>query len=177
MARAASVLSWFLNEVVGAIPFVGMRMWFYARAGIKFEDRRHTTIMMHTELMAPRGISIGRGTILGREVVIDGRAPLTIGQNANIGSRTQIYTGTHNVHDNDFVAEFHPVTIEDHVWLALGVTVLPGVTIGRGAVVAAGAVVTRDLPGGKLYAGVPAREIGPRDCDLTYQLGYRPNGI
>ncbi|MGB8021726.1 MAG: acyltransferase [Candidatus Nanopelagicales bacterium] len=50
-----------------------------------------------------------------------------------------------------------PVVIEDDVWLAHGVTVLPGVTIGRGAAVSAGTVVDRDIPPGSLAFGAPVR--------------------
>ncbi|MCA1811900.1 MAG: acetyltransferase, partial [Halobacteriales archaeon] len=38
-------------------------------------------------------------------------------------------------------------------------TILPGVTIGEGAVVGAGSVVTRDVPAGEFWAGVPARRV------------------
>ncbi|WP_425956206.1 acyltransferase [Xylanimonas sp. McL0601] len=54
------------------------------------------------------------------------------------------------------------VSIGADTWLGARVVVLPGVSIGDGTVVAAGAVVTKDLPGGVLAAGVPARVIRKR---------------
>lgn len=41
------------------------------------------------------------------------------------------------------------------------VTILPGVIIGENAVVGAGSVVTKNVPPGRIYVGVPARDIGP----------------
>jgi acetyltransferase-like isoleucine patch superfamily enzyme len=52
-----------------------------------------------------------------------------------------------------------PIVIGDHVWLGSRVTVLKGVTIGDGAIIAAGSVVTKDVPAGELWGGVPARAI------------------
>lgn len=43
-------------------------------------------------------------------------------------------------------------------FVGAGAILLPGVRIGAGAVIAAGAVVRSEVPAGKVYAGVPARE-------------------
>ena len=52
-----------------------------------------------------------------------------------------------------------PISIGNHVWIGINVTILKGVKIGDGAIIAAGAVVTRDVPERCLAAGVPARVI------------------
>lgn len=173
----AAFRDFFVNDVFGWIPFAGIRMWCYSLAGVKFEDRAHTAIFMHNEFIGPAGVEIGKGTIVGRRCVLDGRAPLRIGRHVNIGGRTQFFTGTHLVDSPDFAAEFNPITVEDHVWIAVNVVVLGGVTIGRGAVVAAGSVVTRDVEPMAIYGGAPAKKIGERTSSLDYELGYRPNGI
>ncbi|MBD3402254.1 N-acetyltransferase, partial [candidate division GN15 bacterium] len=41
--------------------------------------------------------------------------------------------------------------------IGVNATILPGLTIGPDALVAAGALVTKDVPGGKIVAGIPAK--------------------
>jgi acetyltransferase-like isoleucine patch superfamily enzyme len=60
-------------------------------------------------------------------------------------------------------------TIEDHVMIGGGSTILPGITIGQQSFIAAGAVVNRDVPPHSLVVGVPGR-IEPLSANLD-----RPN--
>jgi UDP-2-acetamido-3-amino-2,3-dideoxy-glucuronate N-acetyltransferase len=53
--------------------------------------------------------------------------------------------------------------------LGAGVTVLPGITIGEGALVGAGAVVTKSIPSGEIWAGVPAKKISRKRGKKTCQ--------
>ncbi len=51
-------------------------------------------------------------------------------------------------------------TIEDYASIAAASVVLPGVTVGHHSLVAAQACVTKNVPPGKVVAGVPARVVG-----------------
>ena len=55
-----------------------------------------------------------------------------------------------------------PIVVERDVWLGVNVVVLKGVRVGEGAIVGAGAVVTKSVPCGEIWGGVPARRIGQR---------------
>lgn len=51
------------------------------------------------------------------------------------------------------------VTVGDNVWVGANCVLLPGITIGDNSLVAAGSVVSRDIPAGEIWGGVPARLI------------------
>ena len=51
------------------------------------------------------------------------------------------------------------IIVEDDAWIGANATILAGVRIGKAAVIGAGAVVTRDIPSGTVWAGVPARQL------------------
>jgi maltose O-acetyltransferase len=87
-------------------------------------------------------------------------APITIGDDVQIGPNVQLLTPTHPVDADLRRAKWEaaePITIGSNAWLGGGVIVLPGVTIGENTVVGAGAVVTRDLPDNVVAMGNPAR--------------------
>jgi maltose O-acetyltransferase len=94
-------------------------------------------------------------------VVLD-VAPVTVGEDVQIGPNVQLLTANHPLDPEprrDKWESAAPVTIGDNVWLGGGVIVCPGVTIGADTVVGAGSVVTRDLPAGVVAVGSPARVV------------------
>lgn len=52
------------------------------------------------------------------------------------------------------------VVVEEDVWLATHVTLLPGVTIGRGSIIGAGAVCRKSIPPYAIALGNPAKVVG-----------------
>lgn len=121
-------------------------------------------------LGGPGRIRIGSGTVVNRGVILDGRFPLTIGENASISIQTLILTLEHDLAAPDFRAVGAPVRIGDRVFIGARAIILPGISIGEGAAVAAGAIVTKDIEPYTIVAGVPAKIIGTRPKNLTYQF-------
>jgi acetyltransferase-like isoleucine patch superfamily enzyme len=122
-------------------------------------------------LGGPQRITIGEGAVINRGVTLDGRFPLTIGKNASISIHTIILTLQHDLNAPDFHLIGAPVFIGDRAFVGARATILPGVSIGEGAVVAAGAVVVKNVEPFTVVAGVPAKAIGVRSKDLSYELG------
>lgn len=114
-------------------------------------------------------ISIGNNTFINKKVLLDCRGgELIIGSNVDIGQETNIWTLEHDPNDNNHNTRGASVIIEDYVWIATRVTILPGVKIGRGAVIACNSVVTKDVPSMEIVAGIPAKSIGKRKNQLKY---------
>jgi galactoside O-acetyltransferase len=129
----------------------------------------HVGLNRHSSLYAARGrICLGNRVFLGDFSSINANdADIRIGDNVAIGPMVLIQGANHTFErlDLPLVDQGHTpssVTIDDNVWIAAHVTILPGVHIHSGAVVAAGAVVSRDVPADTVVAGVPARVLRPR---------------
>ncbi len=159
-------LLWFL----GYVPFHCFRKCLFRFAGVKLG--RGSTIHIGARFYQPKNVSIGKGTIIGDHVTLDGRDKLTIGDHVDIASEVMIYNSEHDLNSAGFDPKNEPVTIKDYVFIGPRVIILPGVTIHQGAVVGAGAVVTKDVPAMTIVGGVPAKEIGQRQLkELNYRLG------
>jgi UDP-2-acetamido-3-amino-2,3-dideoxy-glucuronate N-acetyltransferase len=81
---------------------------------------------------------------------------VTIKDNAWIGPRC---TFTNDKFPPSPRERWQETVVEQGAALGAGVTVICGVLIGKGALVGAGSVVTRDIPAGETWAGVPATKI------------------
>lgn len=160
----------FVLIVVGYIPLHHVRRFFYRLAGMTIGPG--STIHTLARFYDPANIIIGKDTIIGEGIVLDGRDKLVIGDHVDFASEVMVYNAQHDVHDPAFKAVPQPVIIEDYVFVGPRAIILPGVKIGKGAVVAAGAVVTKDIEPFAIVGGVPAKVIGEREPkELQYRLG------
>lgn len=133
-----------------------------------------------------RAISIGKSTVIGKDVRMDAgydgtirigknvliddncfitsQKSITVGNNVMIAAYSFITDFNHafrskkkRIDEQGF--ERSAVVIEDDVWIGTHVCILKGVTIGRGAVIGAGSVVTRNVKPYEIVAGNPAKHI------------------
>ncbi len=112
----------------------------------------------------------GKNIYIGNDVYINFGAVLldcsriTIGSNVLIGPNVGMYSGNYSIDPEERAQGAligGRITVEDKVWIAGDVKIVPGVTIGEGAVIGCGSIVTRDIPPRTVAAGNPCRVIRP----------------
>ena len=159
----------FANHVVASIPFVSIRSLLY-RHLYRMKIGPGSAIHMGVFIEKPRWITIGSHTLINPGCTLDGRGRLTIGNQVDIAMQVAILTMGHDVQAPHYGVKEGPVVIDDRACIYTRALVLPGVHIGEGAVVAAGSVVTKDVPPYTIVAGAPAKPIGTRNRELSYNL-------
>lgn len=119
-----------------------------------------------------------RGTCyIGPDAYWSAKGGIDIGNNVIIGPKSVLWSSSHNYKSMNYIPYgendedlLGTITIDDHVWIGLGVTILKGVYIGEGAVIAAQSVVTKNVDAYSIIAGNPAKIIGHRDVELFLRL-------
>lgn len=109
------------------------------------------------------------GIILGENSYISDRSTIqaskgytvSVGVGCHIASNVRIFTDSVQA-DSDFSIKPVPiksgnVCISDFCWIGANVFINPGILIGSNSVVGANAVVTKNIPAGEIWGGVPAR--------------------
>jgi acetyltransferase-like isoleucine patch superfamily enzyme len=163
----------YFAELTGVIPSHTLRRWIYHYL-FKVKIGQKTSLHRGCRFYHPSGVCVGNHSVINRNVLLDGRMGITIGNNVSISEGTFILTLQHDLNDaTNFDNTGAPVVIEDYVFIGSKAMLMPGVTIGRGAAVGAGAIVTKNVEAFTIVAGVPAKPIGMRRQDLTYQLDYK----
>ena len=111
-------------------------------------------------------IVIGDRVFIGADCEFNIRLRIEIGNDGLIASGCKFIDHDHGILEGQLIraqrGNGKEINIGNDVWLGCNVVVLKGVDIGEGVVVAAGAVVTRSIPAGEIWGGVPARKIGMR---------------
>lgn len=118
---------------------------------------------MYDNALVIGDVTVGRGTWIGPNVVLDGSGGLEIGEFCGIGPGVQIFT--HNTirwcltrGKEEPVQK--PTKIGNGVFIAANSIIMMGVTIGDDVVIGALSFINKDIPSGVVVAGAPARQIG-----------------
>ena len=114
----------------------------------------------------PGRLILGNRSVLAAGVNIRAAGgTIQIGHSSGIGQHGVVVAANHSIIPgqehlySDWDESRTGVIIGDNVWVSAQCVLLPGITIGNNSVIAAGSVVTRDVPAGEIWGGIPARKI------------------
>ncbi len=100
-------------------------------------------------------MEVGDNVVVHRNVLLDDRAAIVIGNGVSIADYANIYTHTHSLADQRDVA-CKPVHIEDGARITYHAVILAGVRMEADSMLGTMGVATKDIPGGKVALGIPA---------------------
>lgn len=112
-------------------------------------------------------IVIGDRVFIGRGCEFNVQGKIEIGDDCGIGSGVLFADHNHAMAPKgermrDQVVAIEPIWIGRDCLIGGNSVVLKGVKIGDGAIVSVGSVVTKSIPAGEIWGGVPARKIRDR---------------
>src|SRR5215208_2555767 len=103
-------------------------------------------------------LSFGNNVVVHRNVLLDDRGGIDIGNDVSISDYANVYSHTHDVYDIHKV--YTPRTrIGNGVRITYHATVLAGTQIGDHAMIGTCAVVTRDVEPHNIVVGIPAKSV------------------
>src|SRR5258708_21877786 len=104
------------------------------------------------------GIEIHPGAKIGRRLFIDHGMGIVMGETTEIGDDVLLYQGVTLGGTSTKKEKRHP-TLEDHVMISAGASVIGPVRIGVGSRIGSGAVVVSHAPPYSTLVGIPAKII------------------
>jgi acetyltransferase-like isoleucine patch superfamily enzyme len=124
----------------------------FARVGKNFK------CFQNVEFSFGYNLEVGDDVVVHRNVLLDDRGGITLGNRVSISDYANIYSHTHSIVDQKDVTNARTV-LEDDVRITYHATVLAGVRVGRHAMVGANAVATKDVRPYHVNVGIPAKSI------------------
>jgi len=102
----------------------------------------NTIVSYGSQIKGRAGFSCADNCFIGIHCLIHCEENVSLGFYSGLGPRCTVYThGSFLPVTMGYPAKFAPVIIEDHVWIAMGVTVMPGALIKRNCIINPGVVV------------------------------------
>jgi acetyltransferase-like isoleucine patch superfamily enzyme len=122
-------------------------------------------------------LEIGDDVVVHRNVLLDDRGGITLGDRVSISDYANVYSHTHSIVDQLDVATERTV-IGNGVRITYHATVLAGTRVGDNSMVGAMAVATRDVRPWHVNVGIPAKSVRvkPNAPPEAYKNTIRPGG-
>jgi acetyltransferase-like isoleucine patch superfamily enzyme len=151
----------FDHSPVGRNVRLGTRMRAMLAARVFRRCGRGVRIFHEVEFSFGYNLSVGNGVTIHRNVLIDDRGEVVIGDEASISDYANIYSHSHDVED------IHDITlgrtvIGERARITYHAVVLSGVEVGADAMVGAMGVASKSVAPGVIAAGIPAKPIGEK---------------
>lgn len=160
-----------LNKVICHIPSWILRKYVYNKFGMQLEPG--SRIGIGTVVINPKGIHVGKRSIINENCLLDGRGGLVIGCDTSISAYTRILSASHKANSGNFQYYERKTRIGSHVWIGTGATILDGSKVKDFAVIGAGAVFKGKTEEGDICVGNPAKCIKKRMVRNDYHLSLR----
>ncbi|HJW14642.1 MAG TPA: acyltransferase [Thermoanaerobaculia bacterium] len=122
---------------------------------------KNVRIFHEVEFSFGYNLTVGDGVTIHRNVLIDDRGEVIVGDDVSISDYANIYSHSHSIED------IHDITlgrtvIGDRARITYHAVVLSGVTIEADALVGSMGVASKTIPAGVIAAGIPAKPIGQK---------------
>jgi acetyltransferase-like isoleucine patch superfamily enzyme len=166
---AMMVIYYVFNYWITYFPIHFLRLC-YLKYLMRIKIGKHSFV--HMGCLFYDDVSIGNNSVIGRSCHLLGH--ISIGDNVSVTAQTYIFSSSHYKDSSTFEAFTKPVVISDRAWIGARAVITPGIKVGIGAVLGANSTATKDIPDYEVHAGSPAKKIGQRSRDLSYQLNYAP---
>jgi len=166
-------------EVILAYPGVHA-IWLHRFAHWLWNHHLKLVARMVSEVSRfTTGIEIHPGATIGRRLFIDHGMGVVMGETTEIGDDVLIYQGV-TLGGTSLKKEKRHPTIEDHVMVSAGASVIGPVRIGRGSRIGAGAVVVSSAPPYSTIVGIPGKVIegeSARQDVAELEHGHLPDPV
>jgi acetyltransferase-like isoleucine patch superfamily enzyme len=151
----------FDHSPIGRNVLLGTRVRAMLAARVFRRCGRNVRIFHDCEFSFGYNLTVGDDVTIHRNVLIDDRGEVVVGNNVSISDYANVYSHAHAVEDINDVSLGRTV-IGDNTRITYHATVFSDVKIGRDAMVGSHGLANRDVPDFEIHGGVPARRIAAK---------------
>ena len=151
----------FDHSPVGRNVRLGTAMRYMLAQRVFRKCGKKVRIFHEVEFSFGYNLSVGDGVTIHRNVLIDDRGEVVIGDEASISDYANIYSHAHAVEDIQDVS-LARTEIGDRARVTYHSVILSGVKVGKDAIVGSMGVASRPVEPGAIVGGIPAKPIAQK---------------